>query len=564
MFLINGQNIEELGFFFVKGALDELHKSASYKDRFEYDWKGEDGVEFDETEKLKKQPLPYALPIFIPNGADLPTIIAMFEGFASAGFDLAHNGKSWRLNYTGYTGLKTFSAGQKTLIINVLNNWVKPRVTPNAPTAMVFDAGNRTIDFTFNPEYTDLYDYEYTLDGGATWSVLTVKPIELSAAAYPAYSIGVRIAETVDDNASPTLWHSSAIAGDFMAAFIGALSVGGYTYDDDLLREKYGELPLSMDEGLSLFPYAYKNGAVALMNNADGSVVDAAFTRAGAGWAMQDGDIAELSVGVPRWDEFYYDDEVGYLVEKAATTRLSYSNLPDISATNVTYANMRDSYSLSAPATLSDGIVSGSHHAQFNGGTDWDNPVFSFFVKIDNPDIGLFINHWSNNPNIRINPHTYTVETITRGVYAVALPYTDGWCYVEYKTDRVGTEYPRLGFYHIPSGATSYQGDNNVMTVQGYFARNGDEGEEIDPKSFIYANGANVTRPAESLQIPLSATTDIWLKYADNDGDIIEQVIEDVPSGNFNVHDTITNGKLLALIAPMRKFTSQERSVLDV
>ena len=63
-----------------------------------------------------------------------------------------------------------------------------------APTAPVVDDGRNTFGWTNVPGYADLSDYEFSTDGGATWSPVTANPQPIGDGLYAAGDVRVRVA----------------------------------------------------------------------------------------------------------------------------------------------------------------------------------------------------------------------------------------------------------------------------------------------------------------------------------------------------------------------------------
>ncbi|WP_316817288.1 hypothetical protein [Pedobacter nyackensis] len=109
--------------------------------------------------------------------------------------------------------------------------------TPSAPTAFIVDDVNNTADWTNNPTYTSVNDYEYTLDGGVTVNNVTVKPVNVGDIAKSAGQVGVRIKAASGRNVSAWLFNATAYT-----------STGGGTYLVEKtfrinLASQYGNLP---------------------------------------------------------------------------------------------------------------------------------------------------------------------------------------------------------------------------------------------------------------------------------------------------------------------------------
>lgn len=82
-----------------------------------------------------------------------------------------------------------------------LNMLKKPQVqwqksTPDAPTGVSLNTTERTLLFVKSSGYDELFDYEYTVDGGHTWQFVGTNPIVLPTQALTSGQIKVRVAET--------------------------------------------------------------------------------------------------------------------------------------------------------------------------------------------------------------------------------------------------------------------------------------------------------------------------------------------------------------------------------
>lgn len=82
--------------------------------------------------------------------------------------------------------------------------------TPAAPTAGVVDDSADTFNWTNNPLYPDLSDYEFTLNGGTSWAVLTAKPIAVGDVNKAIGQVGVRVKAVGGDNPSAGLFNATA------------------------------------------------------------------------------------------------------------------------------------------------------------------------------------------------------------------------------------------------------------------------------------------------------------------------------------------------------------------
>lgn len=215
MFLIDGQDIESVfGANFVKGTLDELNKSAEYKERFSYDWKDENGLEYDTDEVLKKNPTQYSLNMVFKDGSRFDAFRAVMEASASRGFFLQHNLSTWHLYFNSFRNYKRYPSGELTVTLNVTNNWEVTKQLSSPPTSISYNEDARRIDFVFNPAFNNISDYQYTLDGGVTWLPLTNKPLGINPEnGYLSNSVGIRVKETDNNYASDPIFYTENIQG---------------------------------------------------------------------------------------------------------------------------------------------------------------------------------------------------------------------------------------------------------------------------------------------------------------------------------------------------------------
>lgn len=343
--------------------------------------------------------------------------------------------------------------------------------------------------------------------------------------------------------------------------FISNLQTDGtYTFDADVIRESSKSFPLTVfpSTGITLFPFAYKGGSIALMNNSDGSIVDAAFNRSGNGWAMQNGNIVQLGSNLPRWDDIFYEKK-GYLLEESTTNSQAQNTLIQTSSILVNIGLIRTfsiDGSLNSMANIeTDGSSQNYGSASFVGATGATTNTCSLFLRI---------NSLSANLSLRVG-----VTSSMMPIDFVEIKYNG---VVPYISNTTGAVQPPIlieignGIYFLFFKIIERGAGNRPLTIGIFGGSFEDNFGSIDvmypnrinadtsAQSVIITGSSSVTRPAESLQIPITATTDIWLKT-----DQGEQLIEAVPSGSFNVHDYITNGKLISLLAPMRAFTEKER-----
>ncbi len=81
---------------------------------------------------------------------------------------------------------------------------------PAAPTSAVVDNTNDTYNWTNNPSFTALSDYEYTFNSGASYSIVTAKPIVVGNQAKGVGEVGVRVKAIGSNPASTTLYNGTA------------------------------------------------------------------------------------------------------------------------------------------------------------------------------------------------------------------------------------------------------------------------------------------------------------------------------------------------------------------
>ena len=93
-------------------------------------------------------------------------------------------------------------------------------VTPDAPTSGVVDDTANTFNWTNNPSFTALGDYEYTLNGGSSYSDVSAKPVAVGNVDKAIGQVGVRVKAVGVNPASSTLFNATAFTS----------SGGGETY----------------------------------------------------------------------------------------------------------------------------------------------------------------------------------------------------------------------------------------------------------------------------------------------------------------------------------------------
>src|SRR5690606_28230794 len=117
------------------------------------------------------------------------------------------------LYFNSFSEFKRFQGGQVTVKLNVTNNWEETKATAVPPTAINFDEQSRTIDFEFSSFYPNIFDYEFTLNKGETWNLLTNKPFNIGITGCVENSIGVRVKETESNYISTPLYYEYPVRG---------------------------------------------------------------------------------------------------------------------------------------------------------------------------------------------------------------------------------------------------------------------------------------------------------------------------------------------------------------
>lgn len=83
-------------------------------------------------------------------------------------------------------------------------------INPVGPTSQIVDDVLDTYDWTNDPSYPNLGDYEYTMDGGLTYAILATKPLIVGPIALPNGKVGVRVKAVPGiSNASATLYNTN-------------------------------------------------------------------------------------------------------------------------------------------------------------------------------------------------------------------------------------------------------------------------------------------------------------------------------------------------------------------
>lgn len=95
-----------------------------------------------------------------------------------------------------------WSAGSKTTLLT-------GNITPPAPTSGVVNDNTNTFDWTNSVGYQSINNYEYTIDGGNTYSLVTVKPVLIGNLNKAIGQVGVRVKSEAGRTVSATLFNST-------------------------------------------------------------------------------------------------------------------------------------------------------------------------------------------------------------------------------------------------------------------------------------------------------------------------------------------------------------------
>jgi len=89
-------------------------------------------------------------------------------------------------------------------------------INPAAPTLFIVNDVENTADWTANPDYPNISDYEYTLNGGDTIieSPELTKPLNVGNQNYAANKVGIRVKADSGRNASPWLFNATPYTQD--------------------------------------------------------------------------------------------------------------------------------------------------------------------------------------------------------------------------------------------------------------------------------------------------------------------------------------------------------------
>jgi lysophospholipase L1-like esterase len=140
------------------------------------------------------------------------------SGF-TAGLVTLYTGSNLSLNDTGLSAstqyfyrLKATASGYTTSGYGSANATTQTIVltTPATPTLLAVSDVKDTFDFNYVSGYGSISQYEYTLDGGSTWTTMSVKPLQVGNIAKAANQVGIRVKAVANtSNASGILYNSN-------------------------------------------------------------------------------------------------------------------------------------------------------------------------------------------------------------------------------------------------------------------------------------------------------------------------------------------------------------------
>jgi hypothetical protein len=102
------------------------------------------------------------------------------------------------MNLSGYGAIEAVILKEQTKFWEPTN--------PAAPTSPVVDDNYNSFNFHYNPLYTRVDQYEYTLDSGFTWHELQKRPLYINNVSIKKGYIGVRVKDTLDNGPGLVVW----------------------------------------------------------------------------------------------------------------------------------------------------------------------------------------------------------------------------------------------------------------------------------------------------------------------------------------------------------------------
>jgi hypothetical protein len=208
-------------------------------------------------------------------------------------------------------------------------------VIPDAPTLGVVDDTANTFNWTNNPSFTAVSDYEYTLDGGSTFITCSAKPVVVGNVAKAIGQVGVRVKSVAGNPPSNTLFNGSAFtvaAGDTTAPTVTSKNTTSSTN----IRIVFSEAV-----NATLAGWSFKKNGSALATSAIAQVNSTTWDFTVA--AMANGDALLVS----------YDSTTGNTVDTAGTPNELVS-FTDSAVTNNIIGNDADAVAFWTASGITD------------------------------------------------------------------------------------------------------------------------------------------------------------------------------------------------------------------
>jgi hypothetical protein len=124
-----------------------------------------------------------AIQKWLPGIKEVSDFVSEGTTFISTSFNVSDNG-----DYTVYVKDNSGNEVVKTITVSNID-----KTKPSAPTNLVQNDELNTFGWTNVPGYTKTSDYEYSLDGGVTWTTVTSNPQSIPNGNFEAGKIKVRV-----------------------------------------------------------------------------------------------------------------------------------------------------------------------------------------------------------------------------------------------------------------------------------------------------------------------------------------------------------------------------------
>lgn len=123
--------------------------------------------------------------IDLSDGADVSFLFASTESMGT----IANVEGSGDIDFTTENGILRMA------VLGTNNGLAMYQLNPDAPANPVVDDENNTFGWDYVAGYANADDYEYSIDGGATWTACTANPQPIANVTLPAGMVKVRVAE---------------------------------------------------------------------------------------------------------------------------------------------------------------------------------------------------------------------------------------------------------------------------------------------------------------------------------------------------------------------------------